>query len=736
MTRTVYRTCPLCEATCGLELQLDGDRVVSVRGDAQDVFSQGYLCPKGAAYGELHDDPDRLTQPLVRRDGELVPASWDEAFEEVARRLAPILETDRNAVGIYLGNPTVHSLSGSFYVRPLIKALATRNVFSASTVDQMPKHVQCGLMFGDPLAIPVPDLDRTDHLVILGANPLMSNGSLATAPDWPGRLKAIRARGGKVVVVDPRYTRTAARADEHVAIRPGADGYLLAAMLHTLFDEELADLAELAGHVAGEDAVLEAVKAFPPERVTDACGITAATIRRMARELAAAERAVVYGRIGTQTVEFGTLTSWLVDLLNAFTGNLDRPGGAMFAYPAHSQPKPARQFRTGRWTSRVRGLPEALSELPSATIADEILTEGEGRIRAMVTVAGNPARSTPNTARFEAALASLDLLVCVDPYLNETTRYADVVLPPEPHLMRAHYDAAFYNLAVRNVANFSPPELDLPDDTVPEWHTLLRLAGIATGLPADAPIEDLDRFVASTVAQQLATTKDSGGHGHDAEELLAAVAPRVGPERILDLLLRAGPYGDGFGAASDGLTLARLEGAPHGIDLGPLEPRIPANLRTPSGVVELAPDPLLADVDRLDAALDDVTDGFVLIGRRHVRTNNSWMHNLPNLNKGRDLCTLQVHPEDAAELGLTEGGRATVTSAAGCVVAPVELTEGIRRRVVSLPHGFGHDVDETRLSVARQQPGVDSNRLTDETRTDPLSGNAVLNAIPVTVGPA
>jgi anaerobic selenocysteine-containing dehydrogenase len=725
MERTAFRTCPFCEATCGLEVTARDDQVVKVRGDADDVFSHGFLCPKGVALKDLHEDPDRLRTPMVRDcGGELRPASWEEAWAVIAERLPPLAdEHGRDAVAVYVGNPAVHGLAPLLYGRVLLKALGTRSIFTASTVDQRPKEIAAGLMYGASLSVAIPDVDRTRHLLMLGANPLASNGSLMTAPDMRGRLKALRARGGKLVVVDPRRSRTAEAADEHHAIIPGTDAHLLFALVHVLFAEGLTAPGRLAELTAGIDAVHELARPFTPEAVAPVTGIDAGTIRRMARELAAAESAAVYGRIGTTTQEFGTLTSWLVDVLNVLTGNLDRPGGALFPLAAAGQknssgePGRGRGVQIGRWHSRVRGLPESYGELPAAVLAEEIETPGEGRVRALITLAGNPARSTPNSARMERALESLDLCIAVDIYVNETTRHADVILPVPSPLQRSHYDLAFYQLSVRNVVNYSPPvlPLDVPD----EWVTLLRFAAVAAGQPPPDDVEPLDRLVAGELIRRA---------GLDVDEMLAAVEPRRGPERLLDLLLRTGPYD---------LTLADLEAAPHGIDLGPLRPRLPDVLRTPSGKIELAPDPIVADVARLRAALTRERNGdLVLVGRRQLRSNNSWMHNLELLVSGPERCTLHVHPDDAARLGLSDGRRAFVRSRAGELEAPVEVTDAVMPGVVSLPHGWGHDAPGARLGVAGAHAGVNANLLADEALVDALSGNAVLNGIPVAIAPA
>jgi anaerobic selenocysteine-containing dehydrogenase len=710
---TAHVTCPLCEATCGLSVGIDGDRVTSVRGDAEDVFSHGFICPKGASLGALHHDPDRLRTPLVRRDGVHVPVTWDEAFAEIERRLPPLLaEHGRDAVAVYLGNPSVHNLSTSLYGRVLLKALGSRSIYTASTVDQMPKHFSAGYMFGAPLSIPVPDLDRTEYLLMLGANPLVSNGSLMTAPDVRGRLKAIRARGGKVVVVDPRRTRTAEAADEHLAITPGTDALFLFALAHVLVTEGLADPGSLADHVNGVEDFAALAKDFPPEAVAARTGIPADDTRRIARELASAQRAAVYGRIGTTTQSFGTLASWLVDVLNVLTGNLDRPGGAMFPLAAAGQATGGRPFTHGRWTSRVRGMPEVLGEFPVATLADEIMTPGEGQVRALITICGNPCLSTPHAARLSEALGRLDFMVALDVYLNETTRHADVILPGPSPLARSHYDVALYQLAVRNVANWSPAALE--SDVPQEWVTLLRLTGIVAGQGANVDVAALDAMVAADVARRAGLDPTAAGE-------------RVGPERLIDLMLRAGPYD---------VTLADLEAAPHGVDFGPLAPRLPGVLSTASGKIELAPEPITRDVPRLLASLGTGTGSMVLIGRRQLSSNNSWMHNIATLVRGENRCTAQLHPADAERLGLPDGAIACIRSRAGEVRVPVEVTDTVRPGVVSIPHGWGHDVAGVRAAVATAHAGVNSNILADELFVDEPTGTAALNGIPVEVAPA
>ncbi len=735
--RTAYRTCPLCEATCGLEITLQDDRVTGIRGDEQDVLSGGFVCPKGTTLGALHEDPDRLRAPLIKRDGKHVEATWDEAFRAVEQGLCGLREEyGNNAVAVFLGNPNVHNLGGAFFVRPFLHGLRTRNLFSASTVDQMPRHVSCGLMYGNPDAIPVPDLDRTDYLLMLGANPLESNGSLCTAPDFPGRLERLRERGGKLIVVDPRTTRTAKRADRHLSIRPGTDAYLLLAIAKVLFEEGLVDLGACASDVANADAIEPAIASFTPERAARVTGIDEELIRTLARELAAAPSAAVYGRIGVHTAEFGTLTSWACDLLCLLSGNFDREGGLLFPFAAHMRPRrkgAGRGFIQGRWSSRVRDMPEVRGELPIATLADEIETRGEGQIRALITVGGNPALSAPNGDRLTQAFAGLSFMVSVDPYLNETTRHADVILPPPSALERSHYDVAFTTLSVRNVANYSPAVFE--SDAPSEADILSKLALIASGQSVDTDPAVVGRTLVRGLIDREVSSDHSSISGRDPEEIAGALEGRPAPEALLDILIRTGPYGDSFGANPKGLSLEVLERNPHGVDLGALEPALPDVLATDSGKLEIFPRAIAQDLSRLEADLDrpHKAGEILLVGRRTVRSNNSWMHNVDILMRGRDRCTLQIHPADAARIGLAAGARARVTSRVGNVEVAIEITEEITPGVVSLPHGYGHDQQGSGLSVASKAPGVNSNRLTDDQPLDSLSGNAVLNGIPVEV---
>jgi len=731
-TASAHRICPFCEACCGLELDLEANKVVRIRGDEQDVFSHGFLCPKAIGLKDLHDDPDRLRTPLIKRAGQFVEASWDEAYAEIERRLPPVIAAGGpNAVATMLGNPVSHKMGLTLYFPRLARALGTRNMFSASSVDQVPKMLSVGLVFGSWLSVPVPDIERADFLLIIGANPMVSNGSLWTVPDFRGKAKALRARGGQLVVVDPRRTETAAVADQHHFIRPGADVYFLLGLVHTLFAEDLVRPGRLAEHTVGIADVGAAVAPYAADVVAARCGIDADTIRALARQLAGAASGSVYGRIGTCTQQFGTLCSWLIDVINVLTGRLDAPGGAMFpkapAYAANTRGKPGtgRGIISGRYHSRVSGAPEVVGELPLTCLAEEIDTPGPGQVRALIAIAGNPVLSAPNGARLAKALEQLDFMVSMDIYLNETSRHADVILPGLSPLEEAHYDITFTQFSHRNHARYSAPVLARAPGLPEEWESMLRIGAIAKGLGANVDIDALDDAALEDELRRSA--------GDAAEALMQALQPLRGAERLLELGIRSGPYGDQFGRKPEGLTLAKIKAAPSGIDLGPLAPRIPEALRTQSGKIELAPQMLLDDLARVAADLAAPAPEMVIIGRRQLRSNNSWMHNLPVLAKGAYRCTALVHPADAARLGLADGASARVRNGARSIEVQVELSEDMMVGVVSLPHGWGHDLPGTRMGVAAERPGVNLNALLDERLRDPLSGNAVLSGIAVTL---
>lgn len=713
---THYRTCNLCEAMCGIAVEVSGGRVASIRGDKADPFSRGYICPKAAALADLHEDPDRLRHPVRRTASGFIRIGWDEAFDEVATRVRAVqAEHGRSAVGLYLGNPNVHNYGSMLFGIPFSQALGTRNRFSATSVDQLPQQLASLFLFGHQLLLPIPDLDRTDFFLVLGANPAVSNGSLMTAPGAPKRIQAIRARGGKVVVIDPRRTETAELADTHHFIRPGTDVFLLLALLHTLFAEELTAPGRLRSFTDGLDVLEREVADFPPERVAAVTGIDAAAIRQLARDFAGAKSAVAYGRLGACTQEFGGASAWLITALNLVTGNLDRVGGAMFTKPAVDVVALAAKlgqkghFDKGR--SRVRGLPEFAGEYPASVMAEEMLTEGPGQIRAMVTVAGNPVLSTPNGQKLDRALSGLEFMASIDFYINETTRHANIILPPTAALEHENYDLVFHVLAVRNTAKFSPALFPPAADARHDWEIFLELISRLgkQGLPGPA-------------APLVAGAK-------------RAVLRRLTPERLLDVALRTGPYGIRRG----GLSLERLKEEVHGIDLGALEPCLPERLFTPGKRIKIAPDLFVRDLDRarnkLAGVAEEASAGFdlELIGRRQLRSNNSWMHNSHRLVKGRNRCTLLMHPDDAARRELASSQTVRVSSRVGSLEIELEVSPEIMPGVVSIPHGWGHGRPGVELSIAQKTPGVSVNDLTDEQAIDALSGNAALSGVPVRV---
>ncbi|HKY44481.1 MAG TPA: molybdopterin-dependent oxidoreductase [Pyrinomonadaceae bacterium] len=708
-----YRACNICEAICGIEITIEGDQRLTIRGDKEDPFSRGYICPKAVALQDIHYDKDRLKHPVRRTTNGWQRIGWDEAFDEVAQNLKRIQKKHgRNSVATYLGNPTVHNYGALLFAPAFLRSLRTRNKFSATSVDQLAHHLASYLMFGHQLLLPVPDLERTKFFLILGANPAVSNGSMMTAPGMSRRLQEIRQRGGKVILIDPRFNETARLADRHLFIRPGTDVLLLLALLNVVFDEKLTRLDHLASFTKGVETVGNLVAEFSPERVAPITGIDVEQIRMLAREFAAAESAVCYGRIGVSTQEFGGVCQWLIYVLNIVTGNLDRPGGAMFSLPAFdvvSAPQSlAPRGSFARRHSRVRNLPEFAGEFPVATLAEEILTEGDGQIKALVTYAGNPVLSTPNGRELDRALESLEFMVSIDIYINETTRHANIILPPTSPLERDHYDIAFHVLAVRNTTKFSPALFQPEANTRHDWQILLELQ---TRMEQDG----LSNRVKGKLMKRF-----------------------LGPQRMLDLSLRFGPYGAGLNPFSKGLSLKKVKNAPHGIDLGPLKPCLPGRLQTAGKCIELAPEAIVKDVARVKARFFDSasmhTNGhLLLIGRRQLRSNNSWMHNSERLVKGKTQCTILMHPADAAQRELMNGQTVEVRSRVGSIVLPVEVSDEIMPGVVSIPHGWGHDRVGNQIEVAQQHAGESINDLTDNLTVDALCGTAAFNGTLVTV---
>ncbi|MCW2550560.1 MAG: anaerobic dehydrogenase, typically selenocysteine-containing [Mycobacterium sp.] len=725
-------TCPLCEAMCGLEIQVADGRVAGIRPNREDTWSRGHICPKGASLGALHEDPDRIRTPMIKVDGQWREVGWNEAFRRCTELLTPVIEKyGIGAVTAYTGNPLAHSFSLARYAGILLGLSGMPITYSPGTVDQWPKNLSSHLMYGGWWSFPVPDIERTDLLVVMGANPAASQGSLLAAPDVMGILGAIRKRG-RVIVIDPVRTATAERADEWLPITPGTDAALLLALAHTLFAEDLVDLGVVEPYLDGVDVVRDVVADWSPDRVAAATGIDAERIRGLARELAATARAVVYGRIGTCNQEFGSLASWLVDVVNILTGHFDVPGGSMFPRPAAwsvtVQPIPGLEDGVadfGRYRTRVRGAKEVLGQVPVSCMAEEIATPGEGQLKALITVAGNPVLSTPAGHKLDEVLPSLDAMISIDLWLNETTRHADVILPGSSPLEQPHHDDLILNFAVNSFANYSAPVFAKPDPEAPdEWEVLIRLTGLCTGTPA----EDVDvAAIDDGFFDYMCFTQ-----GLDGAEIRAHY-DHGGPERTLDLTLRTGPFGDRYGQNPDGLTLEKLKAEPNGINFGPMVSRVPEVLGTADQKIRLAPQYLLDDLPRLARRLVRPPEELVLVSRRHLRSNNSWLHNVPPLMKGRDRCVLLMHRDDAERRGLVSGDVVSVASSGGEIRVPVDVTDAIKPGVVSMPHGWGHGRPGTRMAVANNAPGVNTNVLSPPNFIDEPSGNGALNGIPVTV---
>ncbi len=698
---THYRTCHLCEAMCGLEIQTQDQEVVSIRGDKKDPLSRGHICPKALGLKDIYEDPDRLKYPIKKTESGWQQISWEEAFDEVAKRLQEVQQKHgKNSVGVYQGNPSVHNLGTTLFSPNFVRALETKNRFSATSVDQLPHHLAGMYQFGHPSLLPIPDIDRTDFWIIMGGNPLVSNGSIMTAPDIAKRIRAIRERGGKVITIDPRFTETSAKVDQHIFVKPGKDVWLLLAMIREVFEKNWVQLNHLKELVSAEE-IAQLQQLVEPYTIAIAAaktGVPADTIATLTKEFTAANSAIIYGRLGVSVVEFGGLSHWLLNCLNIITGNMDVPGGMMFPTPAFDAigNKPKGKIRFNRWQSRVRGLPEFGGELPSSTLAEEILTEGEGQIKAMVTSCGNPVLSVPNGLKMEAAFEQLEFMVSIDIYLNETTRHADIILPPAAGLEVPHYDIAFHQLAIRDTVKFSPPVFEKSEGTKYDYEIFVELT---KRLQADTLPEDPAMRQKIEFSYQLT------------------------PERILDTGLRKGGYD---------LTLDQVKAQPHGIDLGPLKTRFPDRLHTLDKKINLLPELYIKDLQRLNDSPD--TNGqLLLIGRRHLRSNNSWMHNSQRLVKGRDRCTLLIHPNDAKNRQLEKGDTAIVQSRVGQVEIPIEISDEIMEGVVSIPHGWGHHRKDIQLGIAQAHAGISVNDLTDELFVDELCGNAAVNGVPVEV---
>lgn len=731
---THFRTCSICEAMCGIAIEHRDGQVLSIKPNPADVLSHGHICPKAVALKDVHADPDRVRRPLERTASGWREISWPAAFAMIEHRIGEIRQRHGNdAVAVYAGNPTVHSVGAMLTIGNFIRAVRTRNLYSATSVDQLPHMVASWAMFGHQFLVPVPDIDRTQLFVCIGGNPVASGGSIMGAPGFEKRVAALRGRGGRFVVIDPRRTESAQIADDYLAIRPGTDVFLLLALLHEVFASGKVDLAHLASHSDELEALRKAVLDFAPGELAARTGIAPEKIVELARQIVAEPRALVYGRVGACTQEFGGLVMWLIYCLNAVTGHLDREGGMMFAEPAVDLTRAyGSRGHYARFRSRVRGLPEFSNELPVVALAEEIATPGAGQVRALLTFAGNPVLSTPNGTQLDRTLESLEFMVAVDIYRNETTRHAHLILPPTSPLERCHYDIALGGFAVRNVAKFSPALFAKPAGALHDYEILTELA-LRLGTPPGPR-----RFAASARGW---------------------LARRLGPEGALDWMLKTGKYGvrnrgairllsalPGMTAmrrllrapdrAPRGLSIAQLVANPHGVDLGPLETCLVRRIATPDARIHLAPAMFLGDLARAAATLRTEPPPTVLIGRRHVRSNNSWLHNSERLVKGKPRCTLQVNPQDARRWGVADGAQVRLRSRVGEVVVVAEVTDDIMPGVVCLPHGWGHHGRGTQLSVAQLHAGVSINDVVDDQLIDALTGNAVLNGTPVIVEPA
>ena len=746
-----FRNCTLCEAMCGIRIETQGEEILSIKGDADDPFSKGFICPKAVALQDLQNDPDRLRRPIRRTADGWEEISWQEALDYTAQRLIQVREEHgKNAVGIYVGNPNVHDHGNMLFMLPFMRALATRKRFSATSLDQLPHMLANLQMFGHQGLFPVPDIDRTDLFICVGGNPVASNGSLMTAAGVDKRLKSIQAKGGRVITIDPRRTETSRLADEHIFIRPGTDVLMLLAMMHTLFDEDLLHLGHLQDHVDDLELLRLVSDAYAPETVVAATGIAADRIRQLARDLAHTRQAVLYGRMGTSVQQFGALCTWLIYCLNILTGHMDRRGGLMFTLPALDLvtfgAMAGQTGHFGKYKSSVRGLPEFGGELPSATLAEEMLTDGPEKLRAMVVVAGNPVLSAPNGGKLDEAFEQLDFMVSLDMYITETSRHADIILPPTGPLERSHIDVVFTTVAVRNTIKYSPPLFQPEAGAFHDWEIMLELTRRLSSRDFKSSLraEVQHRILSSLGPDGLADIylqmgpygrelPASGRWGKLAEKALGL----LNIKHPLRQLWQAGAMNEKYQDLPKGLSLAKLAEHPHGLDLGPLRPLLLQRLYTQNQKIQLAPRVYLQDIPRVRELLkSEAETELLLIGRRHVRSNNSWLHNSHRLVKGKNRCTLMIHPRDASRLGLQQGLEAEVSSRVGKVLIEVEITDDIMPGVVSIPHGWGHKRRGVNWQTAAEHAGVSLNDLTDEQHIDQLSGNAAFNGVPVKVKPA
>lgn len=702
-----YRTCPLCEATCGIEMHMDGEKITAIKGDQKDPFSRGYICPKAVALQDLQDDPDRLRHPIKRTATGWQQISWEEALDTTAKEIKRIQKAHgKNALGIYMGNPNVHNLGMMLLGTGLMQQLKTRQRFSATSVDQLTHHLVAYELFGHFLAIPIPDIDHTDYFLMLGANPLASNGSMMTAPNMKQRIVKIRERGGKVVLIDPRRTETASVVSEHHAIRPNTDVLLLLAMLNVIAVENLDRPSRAASLAIDLDKWKGYFNDYTPERVAPITGIDADIIKQLAREFAQAKTAICYGRMGVSVQPYATLTQYLITLLNIVTGRLDEQGGLRFTQPAADIMKAVGRGSRAKGFSRVSGLPGFTGEYPASILAEEILTAGDGQIKALIVNAGNPVVSTPQSGQLEKALTSLEFMVSLDMYINETNKHANLILPVAAPLERPHYDLVFNTLAVRNVAKWSKPLFDIQGNAKHDWQIYVEL-----------------------IQRMLPKTLGAKAIGFGLKQF-----SKLGLTPILEMMFKIGPH-------RKTVSLRKLNQQPHGIDLGALKSHLPEAIWHKDKKIHMNFDFFMKDLQRIEkdffgeASKDHEQYPFMLIGRRHVRSNNSWLHNSYRLVKGKSRCNLLMHSSDANRLGLKDHQWVRISSKVGELLVPVEHCDDMMAGVVSLPHGWGHAVDGVSWSTAKSHAGVNMNHLMDHREFDPLSGVAVLNGVRVSITP-
>jgi len=731
-----FRICPLCEAGCGLNIYVEDGRIIKVRGDENYPPSKGYMCPKGAALKDLHNDPDFVRTPLIKENNSFRKATWEEAFSLIDEKFRDLRNTYGNdCLGAYLGNPNTHTMAGGVFLSPLLKSLKSKNLFTASTIDQMPKLSSCGFMFGHPMRVPVPDIDNTDLFVIFGANPFVSNGSLMSAPDMKSRMKKLKQRGGKLIVVDPMKTKTAKAADLYIPINPGTDVWLLFSIVHIFFRDNMISINQDMNLIKNFEKLEKEALNFTPEKVSKICGLDVSQIENLAKLICESEKCAVYGRMGTCTVKYGTATSWLIDVINIISGNFDKKGGVLFPRAAHIPDGsiPKKGFKINRFRSRVSSKGEVMGELPVSVMAEEMETKGEGQIKGFITIAGNPVIAVPESERLDKAIATLDFMVSVDYYINESTRHADVILPPASPLCHSHYDFFFHGLAVRNFASFSEPVFEKKEDEKDKWEILAKLILILKGKGKNANPEDFEYEMLSSITSLV--IKSLGGEeksGVTNDILISMLNGKKGPERILDLLLRIGPYGDNFGFKPDGINLNKIIENNNYIDLGELRPWAEKALLTPDAKINIYPEEIEKSLELLkESFIEEKEDCFLLIGRRHLRTNNSWMHNIDALSKNNP-CTMYMNPEDAKKIDFNNMDIAVVSTSKSLINIPVEITEDIKKGVVSIPHGFGHDLAGMAMKVAAKNPGVNVNRIIP-LEIDPISATAVLNGVSVEI---